>query len=121
MTSTRLKMSQEGQLWKTALEHLGPIGLHRVVVELWTITRPPARTTVEYLDSGHVGDDVLNILRIAQIAVGAVVPYRPVEQGRIAIYSAHAEHLADEILRIMPLGKLPPSLKGARLEVDLGM
>ena len=110
-----MKMSQEGLLWKTALEHLGPISLHQVVVDLWTIARPPARTTVEYLDSDHVGDDVLNILRIAQIAVGAVVPYRPVKSGRIAIYSAHAEHLADELLKIIPVGILPPSSKGARL------
>lgn len=121
MTSTRLKMSQEGLLWKAALEHLGPIGLHQVVVELWTKARPPARTTVEYLDSDHIGDDVLNILRVAQVAVGAVVPYRPVEPGRIAIYSAHAEHLADGLLKIMAVGNLPPGLKGARLEVDLGM
>lgn len=121
MTSTRMKMSQEGLLWKAALEHLGPIDLHQVVVELWINARPPVRTTVEYLDSDHVGGDVLNILRIAQIVVGAVVPYRPVEPGRIAIYSAHAEHLADGLLKIMPVGNLPPGLKGARLEVDLGM
>lgn len=74
MTSTRMKMSQEGLLWKTALEHLGPIGLHQFVVEMWASTRPAARQTVEFLDSDHVGGDVLNILRIAQIAVGAVVP-----------------------------------------------
>lgn len=29
MTSTRLKMSQEGLLWKTALEHLSPVCLHQ--------------------------------------------------------------------------------------------
>lgn len=121
MTSTRLKMSQEGQLWKTALEHLGPLGLHQFVVEIWASTRPAVRPTVEYLDSDHVGGEVLNLLRIAQIAVGAVVPHRPVESGRIAIYSAHAEHLADKLLRAMPVEKLPPSLKGARLEIDMGM
>ncbi|MHC8365084.1 hypothetical protein ACYZT9_04155 [Pseudomonas sp. ZT5P21] len=121
MTSTRLKMSQEGLLWKTALEHLGPKDLHQFVVEIWASTRPAARPTVEYLDSDHVCGDVLNLLRIAQIAVGAVVPYRPVESGRIAIYSAHAEHLADKLLRAMPVEKLPTSLKGARLEIDMGM
>ena len=66
MTSTRLKMSQEGLLWKAALKHFGPTGLHQVVFDLWTIARPPARTTVEYLDNDHVGDDVLNILRIGK-------------------------------------------------------
>jgi hypothetical protein len=121
MTGTRLKMSQEGLLWKAALEHLGPIGLHQFVVEIWASIRPAARPTVEYLDSDHIGGDVLNILRIAQTAVGAVVPYRSVESGRIAIYSAHAEHLAHGLLHAMPVGKLPPSLKGPRLEGELGI
>jgi hypothetical protein len=44
-----------------------------------------------------------------------------VELGRIAICSAPGEYLADELLKIMPAGTLPTSLKGARLEVDLGM
>lgn len=121
MTSTRLKMSQEGLLWKTALEHHGPIGLHKVVEDLWTKARSPARRTVEYLGRDHVGDEVLNILRVAQVASDAVVPYRPVELGRIAIYSAHAEYLADELLKIMSVGTLPTSLKGCRLEADLGI
>lgn len=114
-------MSHEGLLWRTALEHLGDTELHQVVVCLWVKAGPPTRPTVEYLDSAHVGDDVLHILRAAQATAGAVVPYRPVEPGRIAIYSAHAEYLADELLQAMPVGKLSPSLKGARLEVDLGM
>lgn len=114
-------MSQEGLLWKIALDHLGPVGLHQTVVELWIKAEQPARATVEYLISDYAGNDVLNILRIAQASVGAVVPFRPLESDRIAIYSAHAEHLADKLLRAMPVEKLPPSLKGARLEVDLGM
>lgn len=121
MTSTRLNMSQEGLLWKTALQHHGPAGLQHIVVELWPKAELRARATVEYLESLHIGDDVLNILRIAQASVGAVVPYRPLEPGRIAIYSAHAEHLADKLLKAMAVEKLPPTLKGARLEVDLGM
>lgn len=114
-------MSQEGLLWMTALQHLGPVALHHIVVELWTKAEPRARATVEYLESLHVGNDVLNILRIAQVSVGAVVPYRPLEPDRIAIYSAHAEHLADKLLEAIPVEKLPLSLKGVRLEVDLGM
>lgn len=114
-------MSQEGLLWKTALEHFGRTALHQLVVELWTKSSPPFRATVEYLDSDHIGNDVLNILRIAQMAVGAVVPGRPVEQGRIAIYSAHAEHLANRVLKIIPVKKLPRSLRGSRLVTDMGM
>jgi hypothetical protein len=47
MTSTRLKMAQEGLLWKTALAHLGAKGLYEVVLELWQMARPLTRTTVE--------------------------------------------------------------------------
>jgi hypothetical protein len=121
MTSTRLKMAQEGLLWKTALAHFGRKGLYEVVVDLWTKFQPPARATVEYLDIDHVGIDVLNILSDAQANMGAVVPNRPADPGRLAIYSVHAEYLAVEVLKIMPVGTLPRSLKGARLEVDLGM
>jgi hypothetical protein len=103
------------------VEHFGRKGLYEIVADLWTKFRPPARTTVEYLNSDHMGDDVLIILRAAQITVGAVVPNRPAEPGRIAIYSAHAEYLAGELLRIMPVENLPPILKGVRLERDLGM
>lgn len=45
MISTRLKMSEEGLLWKTALEYFGPTGLHEVVVEKWMTARPCAYTT----------------------------------------------------------------------------
>lgn len=121
MISTRLKMSEEGLLWRTALEYFGPTGLHEVVVEKWMTARPPTRTTVEYLDSDHVGDEVLNILKIAQIAVGVVVRFRPIEPMRVSIYSAHAEHLASELLQAIPVRKLPASLKGFRLEAELGM
>lgn len=121
MTSTRLKMAQEGLLWKTALAQHGVEGLYEMVLDVWQRARPLTRTTVEYLDSEHVGSDVLDILRAAQIAVGAVVPNRPVESGRLAIYSVHAEYLAAEVLKIMPVGKLPRSLRGTRLERDLGL
>ena len=114
-------MAQEGLLWNTVLEHLGHKSLCETVVVLWTKFRPPLRTTVEYLNSDHVGDNVLSILRAAQVTVGAVVPNRPAEPGRIAIYSAHAEYLADELLNIMPVEKLPRSLRGTRLEDDLGI
>ena len=61
------------------------VGLHHIVVELWTKAEPRARATIEYLESLHVGNDVLNILRIAQVSVGAVVPYRRLELERVAI------------------------------------
>jgi hypothetical protein len=121
MTITRLSMSQEGLLWNIALKQFGATGLSDFVVKQWAKTRPPARATVEYLDIEFVGKDVLSILRIAQKAVGAVVPGRPIEPGRIAIYTAHAEHLANRVLKIIPVGKLPSSFRGTRLETDLGI
>lgn len=92
-----------------------------MVVGLWLEAGPPVRGTVEYLDASHVSNDVLNILRDAQTHVGALVPCRPAESGRISIYCAHAKHLAYGILKVLPVGILPPHLKGARLESDLGM
>lgn len=121
MTSTRLKVSQEGMLWKIALGHLGPVGLHQVVVELWPAKRPPSPSTVEYLHRDYLGDDVLSILRSAQVAVGAVVPYRVVEPMRVAIYSTRAEALAYGLLKCLPVRIMSYMLKGARLEDDLGM
>lgn len=121
MTSARLKMSQGGLLWKIALKHLGAIGPNEFVVAQWAKEGTPVRATVEYLDSELVGEDVLSILRTAQVSVGAVVPHRPTEPRRIAIYSAHAEHLASRVLRIVPVGKLPRRLRGTRLETDLGV
>lgn len=107
-------MSQEGLLWKSALQHFGPVGLHHIVVELWTKAEPRARATVEYLESLHIGNDVLNILRVAQASVGAVVPYRSLESDRIAIYSAHGEHLADKLLRAIPVEKAAAQLEGCQ-------
>lgn len=88
-------MCEEGFLWKVALEFLGPERLHQTVVDLWVNATSPSRSTVEYLGSDVVGNAVLDVLRLAQISAGAVVPNRPSEPERLAIYSAHAEYLAD--------------------------
>lgn len=98
-----------------------PHRLNQLVVGLRVKPRPPARLTIEYLDGFHIGDNVLNILRIAQTTADAVIPYKPGESRRVTIYSVRAEYLADGLLQAMPVGKLPPSLEGARLEVDLVM
>lgn len=76
---------------RIAEEHLGPTDLHQVVVTSWTDVRSTVGKTVEYLDGNFGGGDVLNILRIAKAAADGIVPYRPVERGRIAIYSVHAD------------------------------
>lgn len=64
MTSSRLKLSQEGLLCRTAVAHFGVTDLHHLVIALWKKSRPLCRNTVEYLDIRLVGEDVLDILRI---------------------------------------------------------
>ena len=97
MTSSRLKMCEEGLFWRAALEFLGSERLHQTAVDLWVdanLTRP--HSTVEYLCSDVVGSAVLDVSRVAQISAGAVVLNRPSEPERLAMYSSHAQHLADE-------------------------
>ena len=112
---------QEALLWKTALGYLGPSNLYQTVVELWREAGVPARPTVECLTNDMVGDEVMNILRIAQAQVGAMVPGREVAPETCALYSRHAGELADGLLGRLPVRELPLSLRGFRLESDLGM
>lgn len=121
MTSARLNMCEEGLLWKAALESLGPVRLYQTVVDLWVNATSPSRSTVEYLGSDVVGNVVLDVLRVAQISAGAVVPNRPSEPERLAMYSAHAEYLADELLNIIPVENMPRSLRGFRLTRVMGL
>lgn len=103
------------------MEFLGPERLHHMVVELWGNASSPSSSTVEYLGSDVVGNAVLDVLRVAQISAGAVVPNRPSEPERLAIYSAHAGHLADELLNIIPVENMPRSLRGFRLTRVMGL
>lgn len=114
-------MCEEGLLWNAALEFLGPERLHQTVVDLWVNANSASRSTVEYLDSDVVGDAVLDVLRVAQISAGAVVPNRPSEPERLAMYSGHAEYLADELLNIIPVENMPRSLRGFRLTRVMGL
>lgn len=121
MTSARLNMCEEGLLWKAALEFLGPECLHQTVVDLLVKASSPSRSTVEYLGSDVVGSAALDVLRVAQISAGAVVPNRPSEPERLAMYSAHAEYLTDELLNIIPVENMPRSLRGFRLTRVMGL
>ena len=121
MTKSRMTMLQEALLWKTALGYLGPSNLYQTVVDLWRQAGVPARPTVEYLTNDVVGDEVVIILRNAQAQVGAMVPGREVAPDTCVLYSRHAGELAGGLLRKLPVRELPLSLKGLRLENDLGM
>jgi hypothetical protein len=114
-------MSQEALLWKIALEHFGPTDLLCTIVELWSLAGPPARLTVEHLGDEVLGEEVMSILKIAQIQVGAIVPGREANSAKITLYCRHASHLADGLLQRIPGAKLPRCLRGVRLEGALGM
>lgn len=76
--------------------------------------------TVEYLTNDIVGDEVVNILRNAQARVGAMVPGKEAPPDTCALYSRHAGELAGGLLGRLPVRELPLSLRGLRLESDLG-
>lgn len=82
MSGNRIDISQEAFLWRAALDHFGHEGLYQIVIELWQGAGPPARPTVEYLDESEVGPVVINLLKIAQMEVGGVVPFRENSSSR---------------------------------------
>ncbi len=76
---------------------------------------------MEYLTNDMVGDEVVIVLRNAQAKVGAMVPGKEVPPDTCALYSRHAGELAGGLLGKLPVRELPLSLRGIRLESDLGM
>ena len=84
MTRPRLDMVQEGQLWGMALKHFGSDGLLKVIIEMWSHAAPPPKPVVEYLSTKQVSQEILNILKIAQERVGALVADRISVFGRLS-------------------------------------
>lgn len=121
MPRKRLTLGQEGQLWEIALNHFGPEHLLQLVVELWGTFEFPQRTAVDHLSTATLSTQVLNILNIAQTRVGAFVPLREAIPGTVTLYSRHASDLADGLLARLPVTKLTRTLRGDRLEGDMGM
>lgn len=121
MAVMRIDLAQEALVWRKALDHLGQTGLFQVVVDLWMNAGPPAKQTVEYLEANMVGQAVLDIVREAQKAVGASVPFRESSQDRIILFSLHAQHLTHGLLHRLPMKKLPRPLQVLVLENDMGV
>ena len=121
MTRARLKLSQEGRLWEIALAYFGPEKLLETIVDLWGGASPPTRPTVEHLSTDTLPADVVNILKIAQVRVGALVPDRVPVPDVVTLYARHANDLADGILARLPRGELTRTLRGSQLEVELGL
>lgn len=121
MSANRIDISQEAFLWRAALDHFGHAGLYQIVIELWQGAGPPARPTVEYLDEHQVGPVVINLLKIAQVEVGGVVPSRDNAPNRVTLYSRHAQRLVDGLLERMPATMLTRQMRVARVSNDLGV
>ncbi|WP_181318748.1 hypothetical protein [Pseudomonas putida] len=121
MSGNRIDISQEALLWRAALDHFGESELYQIVVELWQGAGPPARPTVEYLDEDEVGPVVINLLKIAQVEVDGVVPFREDSSNRVTLYSRHAQHLVDGLLERMPANMLTRQMRTARVSNDLGV
>lgn len=122
LTRWRLNLSQEGMLWKVALAHLGVSGLHQAVVDLLQGFGPkPPRSSMEYLRREWVWEEVLIVLRSARSEAGIESPTADSLPEYVALLSCYSRHLADGLLQKLPVDKLPPVLKGFKLEHDLGM
>ncbi|HGM4966970.1 MULTISPECIES: hypothetical protein [Pseudomonas] len=121
MSGNRIDISQEALLWKAALDHFGQSALYQIVVELWQGAGPPARPTVEHLDEHEVGLEMINLLKIAQVEVDGVVPFRDESSSRVTLYSRHAQHLVDGLLERMPVTMLTRQMRTARVSNDLGV
>ncbi|MDC0689150.1 hypothetical protein POF53_16260 [Mitsuaria sp. RG] len=121
MSGNHINVSHEVLLWRIALDHLGPKGLHQVVVELWCGAGMPPRKTVEHIKAEVLDEELLNILKIAQITAGGLVPSRQPSSDGITIYSRHTQHLVDGLLERLPVEKLPRALWVARLQNQIGL
>lgn len=121
MSRARLDIAQEGKLWEMALEHLGSDGLLEAVIDVWSRSAPPPRPLVEHLSTNEVSQEVLNILRIAQQRVGAVVPGRTPNAGTVTLYARHASNLADGLITILPKAQLSRAWRGSCIEIELGI
>ena len=120
-TRARLKLSQEGCLWEIALAYFGPEKLLETIVELGSGAGPPSQPTVEHLSTETLSADVVNILKIAQVRAGALVPGRLPVPGVVTLYARHASDLADGILARLPRSELTRAMRGSQLEVQLGL
>lgn len=117
----RLNLSQEGELWRIALAHLGESGLHKTVIELLNAFVPQFPcSSIEHLSREWVGEAVLHVLAKAFAEAGTGMSSLELPE-RLTLLSCHSQHLADGILHLLPLKTLTSELRGYRLEHDLGL
>ena len=104
-----------------ALQHVRRDERLELVVELWRGASPPPTRLVEHLSTGSVSQQVLDILKIAQERVRAIVPGRRPATGTVTLYSRHASDLADGLISRLPKQQLSRAWRGSCLEIDLGI
>ncbi|RIZ40682.1 hypothetical protein CIK02_13750 [Pseudomonas putida] len=122
MLRNRFTMAQEGVLWKAALEHLGPQRLLETVVDLLRSFGPrPARSQKEYLERQWLGEDILRIVKSAQVEAGIEAPGPDDLPNRVTILACYSDYLADRLLLLVPADVLPRELVGRRIDDDLGV
>lgn len=88
---------------------------------MWSRSAPPPRPLVEHLSTNEVSQEILNILKIAQQSVGAVVPGRMQDANTVTLYARHASNLADGLITILPKAQLSRALRGSCIEIELGI
>lgn len=64
---------------------------------------------------------VINLLKIAQVEVDGVIPFRDKAPNRVTLYSRHAQRLVDGLLERMPATKLTQTMRASRFSNQLGM
>lgn len=117
-----MNLSNEGLLWKTAISHYGAESLEHIVVRMLQAFEPrPSSGALAYLQSRWVSMEVVGVLKRAQAVAGTDMPFFDEESNRVAILACYSDHLADRLLQLLPPNVLPMSLKGLRLERDMGL
>lgn len=118
----RLDLAQEGRLWEVARSHIGAAALQQEVVGLLLSYGPPTvRSKVEYLSREWLGDENLQLLKNALVEADLALPDFDQPPEKVALLSCYSQHIAQGLLRLMPLRKLSRDLRGFRLEHELGI
>lgn len=64
---------------------------------------------------------LIDLLKIAQVEVGAVVPFREDFPARVTLYSRHAQHIVAGLLERILADQLTRPMRIARLENEVGL
>lgn len=118
----RLTVPSEGLIWQAASELFGNAGLEQLLIELLKKHGPrPSRCSLEYLRLEWIGADAIGALHAAQTAVNVGWSSFDELPHKVAIWSCYRRYLAHCLIQTLPVTLIPASVKGLRLELDLGL